>query len=428
VDTKRLSIKLFVIIVTTLVSLILVYIWPLFGQFELIIYDFRLCLRGSKASNKLEKIVIIDIDERSLDELGRLGEWSRSYYAQVIDYLTQGEAKVIGFDIFFSEPSKFFPEGDQALAEATKRAKNVCHAIFFENRDRWKKSTIFKISEEEIEMRRKFAYEEDTESYPAGTPLSVMTKDEPLLEYRGYDTVLLPIKPIFKETNRIGYINIPSDSGFYRKTQVLTPRFGIYPSLAFQMACDYLEIKKEDVKIIRGKFIDMGKIKIPIDKKGMMFINYRVPSFYKISFCSVLNKEIPASFFKDKIVLIGGTAAGLFDEVATPINCSMPGVDVHANIIWSIIKNDFISSLEEHVVFVISFILSIIVGLISVFLRPLKGLIITLGLVIGYFIFAFCLFEFKGLYLDIVRPILSMFLIRFLFTERTLILLVRKND
>lgn len=381
------------------------YYCLVFEKWELSIMDSMFIFRGIEFEPP-EEIVVVDIDEKSISDLGRLGEWSRSYYSQVIDYLNQGKPRVIGFDIFFPEESRLFPKEDHELALATEKGGNICHSMFFCYR--WDRGTSSPIPQN----LHKFSYGK----------CHILGK----IGNHG----LFPIEQILKKSNSIGYVNISIDTdGIARRIQPLVVYNGdIYPFFSFQMACDYLGIKKDDVKIVPGKFIHLGsKIRIPIDKEEKMLINYRFHSSRHIPFSMILKKEIPAEYFKDRIVLIGGTAAGLFDEVATPINSCMPMVDVHANIIWSIIKNDFISSLEEHVVFVISFILSIIVGLISVFLHPLKGLIIILGLVIGYFIFALCLFEFKGLYFDIVRPILSMLSIRLLFTERALMSLGRKK-
>jgi adenylate cyclase len=387
----------------------IIYKVAIFEMFELDVFDFRFRSRGTLSNRLLEEIIIVDIDEKSLKELGRFGEWPRSYYAQVIDYLAYGGAKVIGFDILFSEPSRIFSEGDQSLAEATRKARNVCHAILFEYKGLWRTKTIPTIPESLV----KFSYGQNTKSYPLNAIPD--TLEEPLLPW-GKDSVLLPIEPILKETHGIGYVNFSPDmDGVIRRIQPLMAYMGeIYPSLAFQIASDYLGIKKEDVKIVRGKFIDLGRFKIPIDEEGRMLINYKLSSVRRISYSVVLKKKIPANFFKDRIVLIGGTAAGLFDLSPTPLDPLSPGVEIHANIIYNIIKGDFLISLGRATNIAISLLLGLLTGIFLWRLRSSKGIIATILLLIGYLILTFYLFKSKGICLEVFRPASVIMLVAFI--------------
>ncbi len=391
------------------------YFTSIFEDFELDGLDFMFNLRGT-LSEPPEEIVVIAIDEKSLGELGRWGEWSRSYYAQIIDYLSKGKPKVIGFDILFSEESKIFPKGDQELALATRRAGNVCHSMFSKNKWFWDKAP--EITRPDL---IKFSWG-DVDSY---TGMG--------------DVVLLPIESILKEVHSVGYINLHQDKdGVVRSLHpLLSGGPGeLYPSFSLQIACNYLEIKKEKLKMVldRAKggginkgIIDLDRIKIPIDGYERMFISYRLSSIRHIPFSMVLNKQIPAEYFKDRIVLIGGTAAGFFDFVATPINPSMPGVDVHANIIYSIIKNDFISTVSSSMGDFIPFFLGLFSGFIFIFLRPLKSIIFATFLLIGYLILAFYLFEFRGIYLEIVRPVMVLVSIQIFFLSvKALVLSIKK--
>lgn len=388
---KIMSISIFLLIFIYLLLVIL----SIIARFELDGLDFLFNFRG-EIYNPPEEIVIVDIDEKSLKELGRFGEWPRSYYAKVIDYINTDGAKVIGFDILFSEESKIFPEGDKELAEATRRAKNVCHSFMFSR-----------------------YVEPEKGEKPIDPELSKFSwrKVYPLCSNSVRMKYLSPIKPILKEAHGIGYLNVIHDNdGVVRRIKPLTKyKDGVYPCFALQIACNYLGIKKEMIKIIPGKSIFLNKIRIPIDFNNQMFINYKISSFRYIPFSSVLKKEIPKSFFKDKIVLIGGTAEGLFDNVATPISPRMPGVDVQANIVYSIIKNDFISSPPITIAFFIYFGLSVIIGFILLYLPLSKGLPLTSILTIGYVIINLLLFNFKGIYLEIVRPTMVFISIQVFF-------------
>ncbi|MEW6680579.1 MAG: CHASE2 domain-containing protein [bacterium] len=406
------------IAITILLSILLCeisYILPIFELFELDTLDFRFNFQNRVKI--FEDIVIIDIDDETIRQFGQMKGGTRVYYANVIDYLNQGGAKTIGFDMLFPEKSTIFPEGDQELANATGRARNVCHSIFFYNRESWGTNTFPDVPK----LLKRFSYGENCAYYPADE--DIPAKEEPILEWEENDSVYVPIEPILKKTARIGHINIYTDiDGIVRKIQYLMPYMGeIYPFLAFQLACDYLGIKKEDIKIVKNKFIDMGKIKIPIDREGKTFINYKLSSVRKFPFHMVLKREIPAEYFKNKIVLIGGTYPPLFDTVPTSIELIMPRAEFHANIIYSIIKGNFIFPIEKHLMIIICILLGVITGLAYSFFSPLKSIIITIILLIGYLILVFCLFEFKGIYIEIIRPILIVVSMRLLFLEKSLI-------
>jgi adenylate cyclase len=67
------------------------------------------------------KVVIVAIDDRSLDQLGHFPSWPRSYHADLIDVLAEAEARIVVFDILFSEPAP----GDEQLARSLEEAENV---------------------------------------------------------------------------------------------------------------------------------------------------------------------------------------------------------------------------------------------------------------------------------------------------------------
>lgn len=372
----------------------IIYSLSITNRFELIGLDFLYNFRG-EIYEPPKEIVVVDINEQSLKELGRFGEWPRSYYATVIDYINEGGGKVIGFDILFSEESKIFPEGDNKLAEATGKAKNVYHSFIISNipstsPEEWMRSSEKKEKFVDLEVS-KFSF---GKNYCKGFSQRIGT------------WAVFPIKPILKEASGIGYINlILDDDRVVRKIQLLALyEDEFYPCFAFQIACSYLGIKKENIKIIPQKFIFLDKIRIPIDSNNQMFINYKTSYFRHIPFSLVLKKEIPASCFKDKIVLIGGTAEGLFDNVMTPMSLSMAGVDVHANVIYSIINGDFISFPKKYVIFFICLTFGVIMGWLLLRFSFLKGLVITSILIITYAITSLLLFNFKDIYLEIVRP------------------------
>lgn len=127
------------LIAAALVLLLTRLLMPsIFERFEAETLDSRYYakIRQQTALRKggvVEDIVIVDIDQRSLDKLGLYSQWPRSYHAKVIEYLREQNAAVIGFDILFMEREEGF--ADSMLVANTAAAGNVVHALAFSAAD-----------------------------------------------------------------------------------------------------------------------------------------------------------------------------------------------------------------------------------------------------------------------------------------------------
>ena len=124
------------VIISIVIILITEIIFPgIFNNFEAKTFDWRY---RSKIENlyhqqkgaTIDDIIIIDIDNRSLEKLGRFDRWPRDFHAQVIDYVDSSGALIIGFDILFMERDVNQVTDDHLLA-ATKKAGNVCYGMSF---------------------------------------------------------------------------------------------------------------------------------------------------------------------------------------------------------------------------------------------------------------------------------------------------------
>ena len=90
------------------------------------------------------------------------------------------------------------------------------------------------------------------------------------------------------------------------------------------------------------EWLKLGQQRIPVDKEVAALIPYRGPqgSFHYISATDVLTRHVAPALLKDKIVLVGTTAAGLLDLRATPVQNVYAGVEIHANMIAGILDNN----------------------------------------------------------------------------------------
>lgn len=409
-----------------------------FQSWENKTYDMRYFLQagGLMHQEDIDDVVIVDIDDESLGKLGRFQNWPRLYHAKVADYLASGGAAAIAFDIFFVESDSLMPDViqlfeetkseevrkqlklskvplktnqippvidavlyswgyDLDLARVARHHGNVYFPYFFTT------GVVHDSSDLEIRTRAFKLGPRATEKY------SYMLAAGDL--YR-VGQMTLPV-PVLLETARgTGYYNIePDEDGVTRR---IPPFLALgdrsYPSMDFQIVMDRLGVKPADVTVELGREIRWGdKLRIPVDSDGRMLITYfgNFKKFRYISYADVLMEMVPAEYFKDKIVIIGATAAGLMDLRVVPFSNNFPGPEIHANIIHTLMTGKFVR--------VVPWWLSLAVvvgfGLLTVFIslrfKPVVSGAILLGLVIAYFILSVVLFDNGLIWTELVRPL-----------------------
>jgi len=104
---------------------------------ELKTLDLRFRLLGDQkvASSDIVLIAIDDASLKTLEPMIGRWPWPRDVHAVLLDYLARAEARLVVFDLLFTERDAQFPQGDSALGEATARSDNVLHAMYLGNQD-----------------------------------------------------------------------------------------------------------------------------------------------------------------------------------------------------------------------------------------------------------------------------------------------------
>lgn len=326
----------------------------------------------SQETEPEEKIVVVSIDDKSLKQFGHFSLWPRSRYAQLIDTLAEAKARVVVFDILFSEPAP----GDEKLATSIRNAGNVVLPIIH-------------------------------------TPTANVSTDE-LVQSGSF---LRPVAILEEGAVALGYANIlPDTDGVVRRLPIAIRNGGNYePALALTAVAKYLRRPEVIESPIKDNALPFAGRFIPISGDNEMLINYAggtqraggIVNFKTLSFVDTLKGEIDPTLFEDKIVVIGATAVGLGDTFWTPMGKMMKGVEIHASAIHTILTGNFLKPAPSSITTASILILALLCGLVVLRLRVLWAALSAVFLCLAYFLIAFSLFD-KGVMFNMLYPPLAI--------------------
>ncbi len=351
-------------------------------------YDFRLKL--SLPSEIDKKVVIIDIDEKSLAQIGQW-PWERNVLGDIVDNLFDYYSiNVLGFDILFAEKDE--DPSDKILSQLSnssisnskefqriiKRNYNIMHRDETLAKSLKNRNTVLGIifTHQEKDLSKGAL----PPSIPQFTPEIIESFS--FLEAIGYTA---NINTLQKNAAAGGFFDNPliDNDGVFRRVPLLQSFNGkLYPSLALEIT--RASLKNNAIKLGYGssdeyegskslEWVYVGEIAIPVDEYSAVMVPYVGPqkTFDYISASDILNKSIPKEKLKDKIAIFGTSAAGLLDLRTTPLESAYPGVEVHANIIQGILdqtikhKPEYMIGFEILLIFILGIILTIILPMLS---------------------------------------------------------------
>ena len=318
-------------------------LYPVTQRLDLLLYDlrFNVALRLAPPPPSQQKIVIVDIDEKSLRDIGRW-PWSRNTIAQLSQKLFDHHVAVVTFDIFFTEHERNMigevianlPAEHKHLAPALQPlAAHYDHdtalAKTFSGHD-VVLGYVFPDNDAEINLPPK----------PCATA-DVDTLDQlPLTVQRG---VMTNIPILQQAVAGEGFTSAKPDlDGTYRRNPVvLRYKDQLYCSLALQTVLVFSLTNTATVHSINNgdgraiTEITLDDLHIPTDKKGNILIPYRgARGHYKyLSASDVLHDRVNAEDLQGAIVLVGTSVLGLADLRSTPVGIQYPGVESHAAMI-----------------------------------------------------------------------------------------------
>jgi len=356
-------------------------------------HDLMFKIRGPTERTPGElAAVIVDVDEKSLKALGQW-PWPRTVVAELVRRIAGAKPRAIGLDIVFAEPDRtslgnYLPrlrehlkeeprlsredlDNDAVLAAAVEDVENLVLGYIFQLEDDGLRNP-----ENDAPLRMGM-YE-----YHPGRPERSPWTGRPV-PYRP----ILNLAALEESANAAGYFNAAFDEAGivrlvplvweYRPTGEKAPL--LYPALALEMLRVGEGLDRAWVVAGEGEIagIKLGDREIRTDRFGRLYVNYRGPkrTFEYIPAVDVLRGAFDLAKFRDRYVLVGTSAPGLFDLRSTPFQKACPGVEIHANVIDNILEGDFIwtpPGLVE-LVLVATVLLGLALSALVAYTRPFYG-------------------------------------------------------
>ncbi len=326
--------------------------WASIEALELLAYDARLNITLNQTQNAVDnRVVIVDIDEKSLSVLGRW-PWGRNLLGDLVTTLFDDyNINIMGFDAVFPEPDASSGLG---TLEYLAREQLKDHQGFLDALEKMRKELNFdqRFAESLKNRRVVLGYAIlDTDNSVSGqlpTPVFPLSRlhdfDSTPYEAIGYASNL----SIFEEASlSSGYFNLHPSSDGLTRTVPLLYRYQdqLYESLSLAMARSILDepldLYAQASEPTRLGGLSLGDRQLPVNQHLEAMIPYRGKShsFTYVSAIDVIFHEVEVEKLRGAIVLLGATAKGLFDLRATPVEEVYPGVEIHANLIAGIMDN-----------------------------------------------------------------------------------------
>lgn len=403
---KKLSFNRSDLYISIIVALLcVIFSFTHFGVFEAlekVIYgvEMRLALpQGTGAS----KIAIVNIDEKSLKQLGPW-PWPRQLIAEMIDILKNNGAKTVGLDLLFSEK-----ENNQGLFEIRELYKNV-----LEKKDEAYSSDPWLLTRlKDIERRLdndnillqsvkesgniilpvdgRFGTF-DTKLIPP--PNSFIFKNTietaripfDIKDFVPANELIAPYDELSENSHGFGHVNLSPNQNMTGRSHLLFFNYRGYliPSMPLSLVLEYLN-KRPEPSILQRNSIQLAKSAIP-SANGEVLIKFKGAqrSFPYYSFVDILRvKNVPA-VFNNKIVLIGYTAEG-GDTVNTPVDLEMPRVEFIANAIEALFEGRYLKRPE--VMIYIEALIILLLGLFSAAAAQRMNFTVRSGMTAGLIFF-----------------------------------------
>ncbi len=381
-------------------------------------FDFYQKLHPRRAGDF--PVTIVDIDDKSLAAIGQW-PWPRTVLANLIGRLSESGAPAIGFDMIFPERDRLsparlmdlvpagddelkrklsaLPDNDALFAQAIARARVVL------GRSALRNAAVAPVS---------YAKEKRSIATIGGDPRADLLR---------FPAPLKNLPELDNAAAGHGMLSVlPERDGVIRRAPLVLSVGGVLePSMSIELlrvasGASSLVVKRDTAGV---RSVALAGVEIPADADGQLWVSFAPhdPRRY-VSAAAVLAGEVPRERIEGRIAIVGTSAAGLFDLKSTPLDKVIPGVEVHAQIVESILGGATLNRPNYAIGAEIA--LAFAAGAVLVIAAPLTGalgnLLIGAGLAALLAGLAWYLFAAHRLLIDVSYPLASTFAVFLLMT------------
>ena len=313
-----------------------VYRPPFFTRLDDAMYDA--VVRSTPTRKPMGRVAIVDVDEKSLAAVGQW-PWRRDVVGRLITALRAAGAQVIAIDVIFAESDRYDLEsgtGSPAVATAPDRAlANVLrdngvvlgYGLTFDAGGPSAKRCLL---------------------HPLGIALLQPPGDELAVPFFQATGAVCNLTVLSKAAPRSGFLNAAPDAdGILRRAPLLAEIDGrVYPSLALSAVAAATGAGSPALRVstVNASTLTIGDLSVPLDGRSNLLLGFRGKKrgFPYISAVDVLNGTAGADALQGRIVLVGTTALGTREVVATPLDTQFVGVEVQATTVDNLLQRDFV--------------------------------------------------------------------------------------
>jgi adenylate cyclase len=365
-------------------------------------------------------VAVIDIDEASLKAIGQW-PWPRTVVADLVTKLKEQGALVIGFDVIFAEPDRMspavaaesfrgldadtrakldsLPSNDTIFADAIGKARVVVGQVGA--------ATAQPRSAEEMALQTGVAF-----IGPDPTPN--------LVRYPGLLRNILPIEQA--AAGRGSFSISPEHDGIVRRVpMIMAAQGGLVPSLTMEMLRVLTGASAVLVRVDQAgvQSVAVRNHPVPTDYHGQIWIHFNKRDAARyVSAKDVLQGTLSRDRLRGRLALIGTSATGLLDIKTTPVQADMPGVEVHAQILESVMSGSQLAPVPAALG--VEVILAVLLGIAIIIAAPLLSPTVVVGLgavlIAGLIGASWFFFVERSQLLDFTYPLMSSWLIYLVLT------------
>ena len=301
-------------------------------------------------------VAIVDVDEKSLAAVGQW-PWSRDAVATLLSKIRALGAPTIGVDVIFAESDRRGGEDgptDATLARTLREGRVV------------------------LGYAMRFDGEPDAGTCappPLGLSIAQHGGDDPVFRAT---SAICSLPELTAAAGAQGFLNAAPDSdGILRRVPLLVRLGdGTYPSLALATVAAMTGTQNVTLRVENGNAntLLVNGNEVPLDGKSNLLVRYRGKknAFRYVSAADVMANRVPAGAFQDTLVMVGTTALGTREVVATPLDTLFVGVEVQATVADNLLQRDFFGR-PQHAVTIETLVVLLLGVVATLIVRRLGG-------------------------------------------------------